>query len=336
MEFTITNPLGEEQGTLKEIEYLDIDIGNTNVFNLHIQENEYDPELHTKGCRIYVPGTELGGEIGYRNPITANKQIKIRGYTWYGIIDKEIVEPPAGQDYLYVEGEGNQVLKSLFLDKYGTFVRVSEEDSGINVPRQTVNRYIHMLDACRNIFTSLGARLKLVYEPGVANQTGYLVASIVAITDYSDTQEFSDDGKLNYNIVINEMGVNHLICLGKGELKDRVVVHLYVWPDGTIKRTRYYTGLAERKEIYEYSSIESPNELAKEGTKKLRELMSKTSFKVSVSDEVNLEIGDIVGGRDRITNTLVKAPVISKIYKRQGAEEHITYKLEGEDENNAG
>ena len=61
------------------------------------------------------------------------------------------------------------------------------------------------------------------------------------------------------NFVANEKrnGVNHLICLGEGELKDRVVKHLYVQKDGSIGEEQYYTGIEEITETYDYNSTEA-------------------------------------------------------------------------------
>jgi hypothetical protein len=39
-------------------------------------------------------------------------------------------------------------------------------------------------------------------------------------------------------MTLNNSGVNHLICLGSGELQNRIVVHLYVDADGNISQTQ--------------------------------------------------------------------------------------------------
>ena len=67
--------------------------------------------------------------------------------------------------------------------------------------------------------------------------------------DYSAQIEYSSDMNANYSMVINKMGVNHLICLGSGELRNRTVVHLYVDGNGNISQTQTFTGLEERAEV---------------------------------------------------------------------------------------
>ena len=65
------------------------------------------------------------------------------------------------------------------------------------------------------------------------------------IVDYSQQIEFSSDMRLNYTMHMEGDGVNHLICLGQGELKNRIVRHLYVDQNGNIGSTQYYTGVDE-------------------------------------------------------------------------------------------
>ena len=117
-------------------------------------------------------------------------------------------------------------------------------------------------------------------------------------------------------------GINHLIVTGKGELQDRNVFHLYAWPDGSIKKTPYYTGLDEITQVYENTSTET-DQLEDQSIDKLTELMSKKKFGMDVG------IGDIIGGRDYLTGMYgakpvenitcsITAGVISKEYELEG------------------
>ena len=154
----------------------------------------------------------------------------------------------------------------------------------------------------------------------------------VPATDFSDKAEFSQDGKLVFTAQNNQGGINHLICLGKGDLKDRIVKHLYVQKDGSIGNSPYYTGLDERTETYDYSSAEEP-ELTEKGTERLRELMNSKKFAVDIDDDIETEmqIGDIVGGRDYITGIVVKKPITKKILNIKDGTCKTEYKIEGGD-----
>ena len=137
---------------------------------------------------------------------------------------------------------------------------------------------------------------------------------------------------MNYTMDGKRDGVNHLIVTGKGELQDRNILHLYVQENGSIGKTQYYTGLQEIVEVYENTSTETA-ELEEASRKKLQELMNKKTFKMDVTAlGFEVDIGDIVGGRDYLTGLYMAKPVENIIYELIGDVESKTYKLEGEDE----
>ena len=124
-------------------------------------------------------------------------------------------------------------------------------------------------------------------------------------------------------------GINHLICLGKGELTERLVLHLYVQSDGSIGSEKCYTGIDERTAVYEYSGADDENTLRENGEKRLKDLMDYQELKMT-ADDVDLEIGDVVAGRDRNTGSYLKKPIIGKILKVNGLSEKVSYSVEGE------
>lgn len=84
---------------------------------------------------------------------------------------------------------------------------------------------------------------------------GYVQVRAVPIVDYSSEYEFSNDQNMNFTMDDNKRGVNHLVCLGKGELKDRLVIHLYVDEKGNVGQTQYYRGIDEIEETYPVTNI---------------------------------------------------------------------------------
>ena len=78
----------------------------------------------------------------------------------------------------------------------------------------------------------------------------------VPITDYSSEYEYDSDSDIDFKVKICRNGVNHLICLGKGELKDRMVIHLYVDSAGNVGQTQYYKGIDEVEAVYDSSGAE--------------------------------------------------------------------------------
>ena len=109
------------------------------------------------------------------------------------------------------------------------------------------------------------------------------------------------------------------------------MLHLYVQKDGSIGKQRYYTGLDEIMAVYENTSTET-DDLEEKAIERLQSLMNKTTFKMDVAKlGINVEIGDIVGGKDYLTGMYMSKPVKNIIYEIIDDVESITYKLEGED-----
>lgn len=164
------------------------------------------------------------------------------------------------------------------------------------------------------------------------NEPGYLYVEAVPITDFSNRIELSRDCKLNYTMGDKRDGVNHLIVTGKGELQDRNILHLYMQENGEIGTEQYYTGLQEIAEVYENTSTETA-ELMSVAEERFRSLMGKKTFQMDVAKMgMDVEIGDIVGGRDYLTGMYMAKPVENIIYEIINDTELKTYKLEGEDE----
>ena len=69
-----------------------------------------------------------------------------------------------------------------------------------------------------------GAKLAMYYRDGKVLMTA------VPLVDYSQDEEWDSD-QMNFQISNNERPVNHLICLGKGDLSERMVRHLYMDAD---------------------------------------------------------------------------------------------------------
>ena len=67
-------------------------------------------------------------------------------------------------------------------------------------------------------------------------------------------------------------------------------------------------------DVYDYSSAESLEELEKGGIQRLRELMNYKSLKIGLN-EIEAQIGDIVGGEEQITGISMKTQVTNIIVK---------------------
>lgn len=310
---------------------IDIAIGSDeNDYEIKVRRDQWREE-YTFGNVFYIKDTEYGGIIGEVDTSTAEDTISLLGRTWRGMLDKKIIRPPTGQDYKRASGELNAVLGELITEQFDDYFVVSQDDTGVSLANYQFDRYCTLLSGINKMLKSVGYRLKIRYVQQERGQPGYVELSSAPIVDYSEQIELSQDSQLNFTFKNCRNGVNHLICLGKGELQDRQVIDLYVQEDGSIGSEQYYKGIQEIAATYEDTSSET-DELEEKGREKLLELMNSTSFTMDVESlNMDVEIGDIIGGRDYLTGLYAKKPIVKKIYRVEGGEPSLEYGIEGDD-----
>lgn len=316
---------GHELRFVDNASRIDIDIGRDNDFSMIFEADEWNSDDYDYGYQLFVPFTEFGGILEKKKTSTKNNTVEWLGYTWRGLLNQKVVEPPAGQEHLIVSGEANTVIAQIIVEKFDSLFKVAEHDSGLQI-NYKVDRYITILEALNKMLASVGARLNICYKQSGPNEPGAVWLSAVKIQDWSEVLEYSQDCELNFTAEDNRMGINHLICGGKGEGVQREIRHLYVLQDGSIGNKKHYTGLAERTAFYDYSSAEG-EELRKNGIKKLTELKNSSKMKIDI-DNADIELGDIVGGRDRLTGISVKLPITKKILTIEEGISNIKYEIE--------
>lgn len=309
---------------------IDIAIGEENNYEIKVRRDKWSSE-YTFGNAFYIKETEYGGIIGEVDTNTAEDTISLLGMTWRGMLDKKIICPPPGSDYKTVSGELNLVLNDLVAEHFDDYFVVLQVDTGVSVTNYQFDRYCTLLAGINKMLKSVGYRLQIRYIQQERGQPGYIELSAVPIVDYSEQIELSQDSQLNFTFRNCRNGVNHLICLGKGELQDRQVIDLYVQEDGSIGTEPYYTGVQEIAATYEDTSSET-DELEEKGREKLQELMNSTSFSMDVETlNMDVAIGDIIGGRDYLTGLYAKKPIAKKIYKVEDGKTSLEYEIEGDD-----
>ena len=309
---------------------IDVDVGETNDFQLVLRRDEYTKD-YTKGNIVYVPFTEYGGIIGEIDTDTALDTLTIQGDSWRGLLNKKIIEPASGQDYATASGELNTIIRNLVDNRFSGLIVGSTDDIGVTIDSFQFERYCTLLDGLTKMLKSVGHKLQIqLIQLGLGNPS-HVEVSAVPIEDFADEIELSQDSKLNFRFNNIYNGINHLICLGEGDLREREVLHLYVDENGSIGDTQFFTGLEELVEIYDYKSADSIDVLRTEGTKRLQEIMNSQTFEMNVESlNLSVEIGDIIGGRDYLTGIYAKQPVKSKVWRQENGVESIVYKVEGE------
>lgn len=321
MDMILAKPDGQE---ICVVDYdFDLDLGATNDFQVNASYASWNPEIKI-GDLIYIPGTEFGGIIKNITSATNTGNIYLKGYTWRGYVSKRFIRPPSGADYYIANGDLNDIIRALVI--IPGFV-VPTVATGINVNYQFA-RYCSVLDGLESMLRTVGYRLDIRY---VQTETGgYVQVQAVKAGLYGESVEYSQDSMIDFNSIDNQMGANHLICLGTGELKERLVVDLYADRAGNISQTQSIYGIDEIIEVFENSGAERET-LIETGTNRFEELLSSKSFTVNIKQTGDeLYIGDIVTGQDYITGNKVTKPIINKIVKRTNGVISRSYKIEGE------
>lgn len=318
MDLIYTNAKGIDQGVLTAYAF-DLSFGaNENDFEMVLGANQPILEI---GAVVYIEGTEYGGIVDGMKVTSSGETITYSGRTWHGIFNSKVIEPDTGENYLVVSGDANNIL-SMMIERLGLsrlFV-ATEESSGISISNYQFNRYCKGYDGVRDMLGDNGAKLKIEW----VNRS--VVLSAVLVADYTQSPVDGDIATLSVERVGNK--VNHLICLGKGELTEREVVNLYVDQFGRVGNTQYYTGIDEYCEIYENTNTE---DLTKDGKAKLKELQSgdKAEIDINETDGMSFDIGDIVGATEYNSGVSVAAVVTQKIVKIKNGTVSAEYKTGG-------
>ena len=309
----VSDSTGKELRALVFDSY-DIEVGDDkNDFEVKILIPDW--ETIPDGARIYIPDTEYGGMYRTTEVDTKQGYIAVGGSTWRGMLKQKIIQPPAGQDYAAYSGDINTIIGSMVTDAFGGLF-TGASPYGVTLSGQ-FNRYVTLYDGLTAMLKRAKCKLNIKYDQIQKK----VVVSASPIVDFSNSIEFSDDLRANYYVRMDGSGVNHLICLGSGQLKDRTVVNLYVDMDGNISQTQTFFGADEIASVYDYAGA-AEAQLIQSGTQQLRTLRSINKFTVDIEGGGNaIEVGDIVGGRDYVSGITMKAPITGKIVKwYEGAE----------------
>lgn len=313
MDLIYANQNKEDIGVMKNYKF-DLAYGaDENDFELTTNINNHVCE---QGFILYMEGTEYGGIIDSIRVKTSSEELYYSGKTWHGLLESKIIEPDTGEDYLVCNGEANKVLGSL-IDRMGLsgLFRASDTISDIIINNYKMNRYIAGYEGIRKMLKEFGAKLNVNFK------NGFVVLSAETLVDYSKDEEF-DSSQIEFEVKKYYKPTNHIICLGKGELKDRTVIHLYVDAEGNISHTQTQFDLDEVTDVYDNANCESDDELEQGGIDALKEAWAADSLKVNLDADKIYDIGDIVGARENITDIFVAKEITKKIITIQ--DEKIT------------
>lgn len=325
MDFIIADRNKNDLCFLDNSASLDFDVGSSDDFQFSISLNDYDETIHKEGNILYLIGTEFGGIFNDPEVITKENKISFTGDTFRGMLKKKYIEPLRGEDYYSINGELNHCIKTLLDNAFSEeLFKVSNEDTNKNVSF-TFDRYCSLLDGINKMLSSVNYRLsiKAVRE----NQDFFVELSAVPKADYSSDIEFSQDSEIQFKIKRITNKYNYMIALGRGELKDRQVLYFYCDENGSVSKVSSIPkGDSVKVYLYDNSSTE---DLENDAIKKFAEINHSDECSMTVKNDIELELGDIVGGRDYITGLTISQTVTRKILKYSNLKQSISYEIGG-------
>lgn len=295
------------------------------------EENDFELVLSgastiDAGAYVYVDGSECGGVVdAMEDRLAAGvSTLTYSGRTWHGMLANKILEPDKGKDYLTVSGTASTVIGSLIsrvgLDSVFDAVVPPDGSGDPTIKQYQFDRYVDAYTGLRKMCAANGLKLRLAYTSGQVNIWAEPVAH------YGDS---IDSDLIDFDASRTWRKPNHMIGLGKGELRNRIVSHWYADSKGNVTQTQTFKGLDEIAQVYDYSSAEA-DELAKNTKKKLQDLQSEGEVKVTVHEDSGIvfDVGDTVTARDNLTGITVNATISKKIVKVSGGVMSVDYEAE--------
>lgn len=288
-------------------------------------ENDFDLQVEDAalkaGSRIMIDGTEYGGIIDDTDVDVDGglSTVTWHGRDWHGVLASKIIEPDRNTDYLTLSGTIPAIMRTLVsrAGLQGLFT-VTDESADHKTTCQ-FDRYVDLYSGLVKMLRASGLKLRLRNDGDKVSMSAMPVRTIGDSID-SDLIDFTAKQAAH--------PINHLICLGKGELKDRTVIHWYADANGTFSHTQTLKGLDERTATYELSNAEA-DELEDKGRQKFQELRNTSTIDVDIPDGIDADVGDLVTGRDNNTGLVVTAEISKKIVKVSGGVLTVTYESGG-------
>lgn len=283
------------------------------------------------GAMMYAEGSDVGGIVTGYSSDAAMGTFSVVGDTWTGVLDRRVVGPDSGSDYLALSGDVRDIVAAL-VSRAGLtgLFRVAEGRTGITAShtftgstsseQQDAGRYMGAWTAIWQVCVDHGCKCRFAWS----DVERRVIVTVARLADYTD-DEAQSAGLATVGVSIRRP-TNHLVCLGKGDLKAREVLHLYADRSGNVSTSQTIKGVDEIAEVYDDSSAEG-DKLREDGTKKLREAWQSSQEVTvkSVPTSATFDLGDIIGGTDPWSGLTARAIVTKKVASFKQGSMKYTY-----------
>ena len=317
-------------------------LNTAGTVNFFVNAKLYSCQVYDNGTMIrdFVPCKNSSGVLGMYDLANNAFYQNAGSGTFAAGADVEYVEPSTGgtvngvtikaEDadgnsmvgkYLVISGDANDCI-NFILSRIGlsSLLCAFEEAAGVDIQEYQFHRFTDAYSGLTGMLASAGQKLHTEVHGG------QVVLSAEAVVDYTADEEFDSD-LVDFVAIKKFNAVNHLICLGAGELENRTVIHLYADKEGNISQEQTLDGLDEVVAVYEDTNAEA-EELIRKGTEELLKLWEPDKLKVDFDDSTDsYDVGDIVGAYDNITGISVAAVITKKIVTIKNGLITISYKV---------
>lgn len=305
-DFTLDHQYGDGLGN-------DKDDGNT--FVLYVPNANFG-----KHYRILVDGTPFGGQITQRCPSSSPDEgdmVSYEGRTLQGMLSSRRIMPPANQSHLTVSGDANRVIEDVIerLD-LDCFFEVPETPSGITVSSYRFNRFVDGWTGLRMMLSTAGARLRFTCHDGRHR------VEAVRRTLYGD----APSEKVYFSLKVDDLPINHLIGLGKGQGTARTIVHWYADLFGNVSQTQTLFGALLNERTYSLGNEEDA-EVSSKTKAKLEEYQTASQAELTLPPGVSLDVGDRVRFAYSPLGISAEAEVVQVVLKASPGKEEVSYKF---------
>jgi hypothetical protein len=277
----------------------------------------YGSDLPERGGLLYAEGSDVGGVVRGFESETDSDLFSIVGDTWTGVLERHVIGPPSGSDYLTISGEARDcVAQVVALTGLTSLYVVDERRTGISFTHtftgsrdeaeSDAGRYMGAWSAIWQMMLNHGLSVSFAWD-GTAKKVRMVVGRRADRT--SDEEQQAGVSKLG---ITRKDVTNHLICLGQGNLRNRTRVDLYIDGKGNVSKTQTFKGLDELADVYDDSAAEDASKLEEDGRKKFAEIWKDhEQITDTASKGLQLNLGDLVGGTDERSGISATA-IISK------------------------
>lgn len=312
MELTALDRNFKEQFLLKHCN-ADFAVGEENTFSVTVHLYEFEKMKNIEYFSVLQ--SEFGGRITDYSIDTDSKTAAFTGRCWRGMLEDKIICPAAGSDYYKVQGSPCAIMEKVIADAGLSEIFRVEPFTVSGISSYQFARYCTVLDGFNAMLKSIEYVLIIGFD-GV-----HVILSAEKVKNYE-----LDNYDCKFNIQKGLLPYNHLICLGKGELKDRQVIHLYLDKNGKIGKSQQYYGIDERTAVYDYPNVEDLQTLEEQGIEHFKDLLSEEGIETAVNN-ADIDIGHGITTYEHYTNTVVTKRISKRILTIQNSSATINYEV---------